>query len=447
MHDRSLAHQTYLQSIDANLGTQQRTSPAWLHTLRSTGLAQFTDLGLPSPRQEAWKYTDTGPIERAAYLPVEPGTNGATGNQLNAFGFSDLPCHRLVFVNGYYDPALSTPGAVPQGAIIDSLAVQLRKGPHMLERHLGQYAETDDHGYAALNTAMIADGAFVHLAPGVTLAQPVHILHVTTAAAEARMSHPRNLIVAERDSRAVIIEHHVSIGARHYFTNALTEVVTGDHARIEHYRLQEESPDAYHINGLHVHLGHESGYTAHAFDLGGRLVRNDLHSRLVAEGATCTLNGLYIGAGRRHIDNHTRIDHVQPRGTSREFYKGILNGRARGVFHGRVVVHPQAQHSDAQQVNNNLLLSREAEADSQPQLEIYADDVKCAHGATVGQLDPDALFYLRSRGVDDATAHDLLTYAFARDVLTRIGLEPVRTQLERHLAAGLLHGRSVENPA
>jgi Fe-S cluster assembly protein SufD len=284
---------------------------------------------------------------------------------------------------------------------------------------------------------LFTDGAYIHLGRGARLAKPIHLLYVTTGAGGPLLSQPRNLVVAEEDSQAILIENYVAVGEAAYFTNALTEVVVGPHAMIEHYRLQEEGTKAYHIGGLHAHLDRDGRFTAHGIDLGGRLVRNDLRSVLDAEGAECHLNGLYVIGGRQHVDNHTHIDHAKPRGTSREFYKGVLDGRSRAVFHGRVVVHPDAQHTDAQQVNNNLLLSRDAEADTKPQLEIYADDVKCAHGATVGQLDPDALFYLRSRAVDEAAARDLLTYAFARDVLSRLRLEPVRSQLERNLAAKL----------
>jgi len=326
---------------------------------------------------------------------------------------------------------------------ITSLADALSARPEVLEAYLGRCLPDVSHGFTALNTALLADGAYVHLSRGVSLEQPIHILYVTTDEAEAMLMQPRNLVVAEPDSQATLIEHYVANGETAYWTNTLTEVVAEANASVTHYRLQEEGLRAFHVGGLHVHLDRDSRFTSHGIDFGGRLVRNELRSVLDAEGAECHLNGLSVLGGRQHVDNHTHIDHASPRGTSREFYKGILDGRARGVFHGRIVVHPHAQHSDAEQLNHNLLLSRDAEADSKPQLEIYADDVKCSHGATVGQLDTDALFYLRSRAVDEAAARDLLTYAFARDVLQRIGLEPVRLQLERHLASGLLHGRDI----
>ncbi len=426
--------------------TARHTNQAgWINELRRTGAERFAELGFPTVQDENWKYTNVAPIERAGFLPVAAHGNGVDAGQLEPFWFQALPAHRLVFVDGYYSERLSIPCALPAGATVGSLAAALVRHPDRVQPYLGACASLEDaHGFAALNTAFVTDGAYVHLARGVRLERPVHLLFVTTAHGEGALAQPRNLIVAEEGSQAVVVENYVSLGELRYFTNALTEVVTERNASIEHYRLQEHSPKAYHVGGLHALLGRDARFTSHAIDIGGLLVRNDLRTLLDAEGAECTLNGLYVLGGRQHVDNHTQIDHAKPHGTSREFYKGVIDGRGRAVFHGRVVVHPDAQHSDAQQVNNNLLLSRDAEADTKPQLEIYADDVKCSHGATVGQLDPDALFYLRSRALDETTARDLLTYAFARDVLTRIRLEPVRNELERQLASGLLQGRSLE---
>lgn len=430
------AKETYLDAMGA-AEKELAGAPSWLRELRRGAAARFAEVGFPTPREEAWKYTDVTPIAQAGFKPAAKGVNGVDPARLEGFWFENLPSHRLVFVNGHYSEKLSAPGAWPKNVTVMSLADALRHQAHRIEPYLGRCVPEKAHGFAALNTALFTDGAYIHLSRGVRLAKPIHLLYVTTGAGGPVLSQPRNLVVAEADSQAVLMENYVAIGESAYFTNALTEVAVGPHALIEHYRLQEEGAQAYHIGGLHVHLDRDGRFTAHGIDLGGRLVRNDLRSVLDAEGAECHLNGLYVLGGRQHVDNHTHIDHAKPRGTSREFYKGVLDGRSRAVFHGRVVVRPDAQHTDAQQVNNNLLLSRDAEADTKPQLEIYADDVKCAHGATVGQLDPDALFYLRSRAVDEAAARDLLTYAFARDVLSRLRLEPVRSQLERSLAAKL----------
>jgi Fe-S cluster assembly protein SufD len=436
MNPNSTAKETYLDAMGA-AEKGLAGAPSWLRELRRGAASRFAEVGFPTPREEEWKYTDVTPIVQTGFKPAAGGANGVDPARLDGFWFENLPSHRLVFVNGHYSEKLSTPGMWPTGVTVMGLAGALRHQAHRLEPYLGRYAPEKIHGFAALNTALFADGAYIHLGRGTCLAWPIHLLYVTTGAADPVLSQPRNLVVAEADSQAVLIENYVAIGESAYFTNALTEVVVGPHALIEHYRLQEEGASAYHIGGLHVHLDRDGRFTAHGIDLGGRLVRNDLRSVLDAEGAECHLNGLYVLGGRQHVDNHTHIDHARPRGTSREFYKGVLDGRSRAVFHGRIVVRPDAQHTDAQQVNNNLLLSRDAEADTKPQLEIYADDVKCAHGATVGQLDLDALFYLRSRAMDEAAARDLLTYAFARDVLSRLRLEPVRSQLERNLAAKL----------
>jgi Fe-S cluster assembly protein SufD len=428
--------ETYLDAM----GTAEKelaNAPSWLRELRREAASRFAEVGFPTPRDEAWKYTDVTPIVQVGFKPATRGVNGVDPARLEGFWFENLPSHRLVFVNGHYSEKLSTLDAWPKGVTVMSLAEALRDKAHRLEPYLGHYVPEKIHGFAALNAALFTDGAYIHLGRGTRLVKPIHLLYVSAGAADPLLSQPRNLVVAEEDSQAVLIENYVAVGEASYFTNALTEVVVGPHAMIEHYRLQEEGASAYHIGGMHAHLDRDGRFTAHGIDLGGRLVRNDLRSVLDAEGAECHLNGLYVLGGRQHVDNHTHIDHAKPRGTSREFYKGVLDGRSRAVFHGRVVVRPDAQHTDAQQVNNNLLLSRDAEADTKPQLEIYADDVKCAHGATVGQLDPDALFYLRSRAVDEAAARDLLTYAFARDVLSRLRLEPVRVQLERNLAAKL----------
>ncbi|MDO8595551.1 MAG: Fe-S cluster assembly protein SufD [Sulfuricaulis sp.] len=436
MNPNSTAKETYLDAMGA-AEKGLASAPSWLRDLRRGGASRFAEVGFPTPRDEAWKYTDVTPIVQAGFKPAARGVNGMDPAQLEGFWFENMLSHRLVFVNGHYSEKLSTPGAWPKGVTVMGLAEALRDKAHRLEPYLGHYVPEKIHGFAALNTALFTDGAYIHLGRGTRLAKPIHLLYVSAGAADPLLSQPRNLVVAEADSQAVLIENYVAVGEAAYFTNALTEVVVGPHAVIEHYRLQEEGTKAYHIGGLHARLDRDGRFTAHGIDLGGRLVRNDLRSVLDAAGAECHLNGLYVIGGRQHVDNYTHIDHVKPHGTSREFYKGVLDGRSRAVFHGRVVVHPDAQHTDAQQVNNNLLLSRDAEADTKPQLEIYADDVKCAHGATVGQLDPDALFYLRSRAVDEAAARDLLTYAFARDVLSRLRLEPVRSQLERNLAAKL----------
>jgi Fe-S cluster assembly protein SufD len=405
----------YLDAIRAHRDTLPGQSAAWIRMLRGEGLARFAELGFPTTRLEDWKYTNVAAIAGQLFRIAGASSNADSG-QLQAQLFTDLPAHRLVFVNGRYAPALSSVGALPGGATVGSLAETIAARPAILEPHLGKIAPTGTSGFGALNAALFADGACVHLAHGVAVELPVYVVHAATGDADSVMTTPRNLVVLEEGAQATVIEQ---------------------------YRLQQENLKSYHVGGWYVRQARDSRFVSHTVDLGGLLARNDLHSVLDAEGAECEFNGLYVVDGRSHVDNHTCVDHAKPRGTSREFYKGVLDGMARAVFNGRVVVHPDAQRTDAQQMNNNLLLSKNAEVDTKPQLEIYADDVKCSHGATVGQLDADALFYLRSRAVDEQAARDLLTYAFANDVLSRMKLAAIRLPLEQRLTTRLLHGRGI----
>jgi Fe-S cluster assembly protein SufD len=419
----------------------------WVAQTRERALTQFAEQGFPTIRDEEWRYTNVAPIQRGAFHPAPKDLAGLTERRLQPFLFQDLSCHRLVFVNGYFAPQLSLLGKLPDGVTLSSLATAIDSDAVFLQRHLARYAPIDRYGFAALNTAFLSDGACIYLPRGVKLADPVHLLFVSTARDEPALVQPRNLIVTEANSRAVLIESYISFDEARYFTNAISELVIAENATIEHYKLVQESAKAYHVGGIHVRQHANSRFISHNITVDGALVRNDIDVLFEAEGGECVLNGLYLASNRQHIDNHTRLDHAQPNCNSREFYKGVLDGRARAVFNGRIIVRQDAQHTDAQQENKNLLLSRDAEVDTKPQLEIYADDVKCAHGATVGQLDDDALYYLRSRGIDVATARHLLTYAFAKDVLNRIALEAIRGYVEKMLSARLLQGRTVETLA
>lgn len=415
---------------------------AWVEALREQALERFMGHGFPTPREEAWKYTDVRPIaKRRLRVPEAAPELPATALRPHLLG--DEQVHRIVFLDGRFAPALSQLEGLPEGVSLRSFASALEQEPAVLEAFLGHYAEVDAHPFVALNTAFMNDGVFLRLADGVELEAPLHIVYLSSGT-EDSVSHVRNLFVADPHSRAVVVETYAGLGDGAYLTNAVTEVVTAPGAAIEHYKLQQETDKGYHVAGVYAYQERDSRYVSHNVTLGARLSRTDIAVQLDAEGAACTLNGLYLGAGRQHIDTHTRIDHLKPNGSSREWYKGVLDGHARGVFDGRVVVHPDAQHTDAQQANNNLLLSRGAEADSKPQLEIYADDVKCSHGSTIGQLDETALFYLRSRGLDAAVARSILVYAFASDILQGMRLVPLRNRLEQEVAQHLLGGRSLE---
>lgn len=424
----------------------------WLKRRRDAALAYFAEVGLPTVRQEAWKYTDVRPIARKSFaLPLTAPS--LSRDALAPFAFGELDVYRLVFVDGRLSAALSSLEGLPTGITVMGLAHLLESDPAAVATLFGaetnpDLAEAD--GFRALNTLFFTDGACVRLTRGVALDKPLHLLYLATGQAidgQSAMMHLHTLILAEANTEATIIEQYAALNEAPYLTNTVTKIVLEANAVLEHYTLEQESDQAYHVADIHIRQDRDSRYTSHNVALGGRLVRNDLHALLDAPGSKCVLNGLTVIRGRQHVDHHTRIDHQKPHGTSREWYKGVLDDQARSVFSGRVVVHKDAQHTDAAQTNNNLLLSDNAEADTQPQLEIYADDVKCSHGATVGQLDRDALFYLRSRAIDEPLARSLLIYAFANDVLTPMRVGAVRRHLEDQLNRRLLASLSIEEPA
>ncbi len=340
----------------------------------------------------------------------------------------DLHGHRLVFVNGHLAPALSRLTDVPAGVIVQSLAQALPEHVDLIEPQVARYADMGANPFVAINTMLMSDGLFIHLPAGAVIEVPIHVLYLSTA--DGGTAQLRNLVIAGESAEATIIEHYAGADGMEYWTNAVTEIVLGANAGIEHYKLEEEGGKAFHIATIDVDQRRDSRFISHNVAFGGRMVRNDINTRLEGEGAHCALNGLYVLKGRQHADNHTRIDHAQPRAVSRELYKGVLDGWSRGVFNGKVIVHKDAQLTDSNQSNHNLLVSPNAEADPKPQLEIFANDVKCTHGATVGQLDEDALYYLRSRGVPEPEARALLTFAFANDVITRMRLGSIRAHLE-----------------
>jgi Fe-S cluster assembly protein SufD len=416
----------------------------WVKKLRDSAAASFAEHGLPSTRDEDWKYTNVKPIAKRQFRPAGSSDEGVNAAAVAGCAIEGLSCHRAVFVNGYFSPPLSDLSALPPGVVLDSLARTLAERPQDLSAALGRVMPAESHGFTSLNTAYLTDGAYLRVPEGVVVEHPIDLLFINTAIDPAPVVQPRNLIVMEPSSSASVLERYVGVGNGSYLTNAVTELSVRANASIEHYKLQEESVQAYHVGGLFINLERDARVTSHNVAVGGAIARTDLRAVLAAEGAHCEMNGLYLGNGRQHLDNHTQIDHARPRCTSDEYYKGVLDDRARAVFHGRIVVQQDAQQTDAQQQNRNLLLSPDAEIDTKPQLEIYADDVKCSHGATVGQLDSDSLFYLRSRAIDERTARLLLTYAFANDVIGRCALKPVRERLEQTLTRKLFHARDLE---
>jgi Fe-S cluster assembly protein SufD len=410
--------------------------PVWLHRLRKAAMKRFTELGFPTTRNEDWKFTSAAPIAKVPFRHGAPADeNGLTAKALERAFYKIDDAVQLVFVNGHYAPELSLLRSLPAGVIVTSLAAALDTHRDLIEPHLTRYAAYQDHAFTALNTAFIQDGAFVYLPAGKLVEKPVHLVFVTTAVGEGTVAHPRNLIVAGKESQATVVESYAGLEEEVYFTNAVTEVLAGDGAVIDHYKLQRESREAFHVATLHVQQQRGSSFSSGYFGFGGALVRNEVRAALDGEGCECTLNGLYMADGRQHLDNHTVIDHAKPRCASHELYKGILDGKAHGVFNGKIFVHQDAQKTDAKQTNKTLLLSDDAVINTKPQLEIYADDVKCTHGATVGQLEDDAIFYLRSRGIDREAARRLLTFAFANDIIGRVKVEAIRTRLEETLLA------------
>jgi len=347
----------------------------------------------------------------------------------------------VVVVNGRFSPELSRTAGLPAGMKFGSLATAATEQADVVGRYLGQLADPNARAFAALNTAFTHDGAFLLVPDGVVFERPLQILFVSVndgpASQAATMSHPRTLIVAGDRSQVQIVETYVSAPGQKHFTNAVTEVVAGENAVVDHYKVEQESTDAFHIASMHIHAARGSNVSTHAFTLGGRIVRNDIVAVLDGEGAECTLNGLYLADGERLVDTHTTIDHAKPHCPSHEVYKGILGGRARAVFNGKIIVRIDAQKTDAKQTNRALLLSDNATINTKPQLEIFADDVKCTHGAAIGQLDEDAIFYLRARGLTFLEARDMLIHAFAGEILDRVKIEPLKAALEIELYAQL----------
>ena len=413
-------------------------APGWLKQVRHSALDSFLRMGFPTTHDEEWRFTSVAPITKRAYRLATVGKDPSPA-ELTRFTFGTWPGIQLVFVNGCYSAALSSNPAQPKGAFAGSLAKVLGTQADRVQPHLARYASSGEP-FAALNTAFVCDGAFIHLPKGCVVEEPIHLVFLSRGEkGEAVVCHPRVLVLAEANTQAQILESYGSLGGG-CFTNAVTELVAEENAFLDHYRLQRESLQAFHISTVQVQLGRSANVSTQSISLGGSLVRNHVNAVLDGEGAEATLNGFYLVNGQQHVDNHTSIDHAKPHCNSHELYKGILDGKARGVFNGRIIVRPDAQKTDSKQTNKNLILSEEALVNTNPQLEIYADDVKCTHGATIGQLDADSIFYLRSRGIDLEAARHLLTYAFAGDFIHRLKIEPLRVALESSLFTRLAEG-------
>jgi len=421
--------ESYLESFSEFEKLAAGNDLPWLRKLRRDAFARFCEVGFPTTHDEDWRFTNVSAIAQTAFRLTCNRRVRLSQQQLEPYRVAGVAC-QLVFVNGHFVRELSLLGKLPNGVKVSSLAGEISSNPGAIEPHLGRYLDVRRDAFCALNTAFVEDGAFVHIPRGTLVEEPICLLFVSTADEAPSMSHPRNLIVAEEDSQATFVEDCVSLDGGAVFCNAATELVASDHAVLSHYMLEREHKQAFNVSTLRIQQGRSANVVSHSVLLGGALVRNNVHPVLAGEGGECLINGLFVGDGHQHLDNYMLVEHASPHCGSRQFYNGILDGHAHGVFHGRIIVHKDAQKTDAKQTNRNLLLSDDAQIDTKPQLEIYADDVKCTHGATIGQIEGDALFYLRSRGIDEVSARKLLLFAFASECLDRMKQGPVRKHVE-----------------
>jgi len=411
---------------------KQTNQPAWLFPLRKAGIACFAEQGFPTVKDEDWRFTNVAPIAGLPFNPMLDGTKDKSAAEILAgAAFGKLAGSRLVFVNGHFAADLSSVGKFPAGVKVSNLAAALTQESALVEKHLGRYAVGEGNAFAALNQAFFSDGAFIYLPKGVAVEEPIQLVFISTAKQKGDTIHPRNLIIAEANSSATVLESYVSSGNAAYFTNAVTEIVADDNARVEHVKIQDEAAEAYHIATIQGEFGRTSRVNVHSFAMGAKLSRNNIRAKLAGEGLECILNGLYLTKDEQLADHHMIVEHAQPHCASHEYFNGILDDKSKGVFHGRILVRQIAQKTDAKQTNKNLLLSDDATADTKPQLEIYADDVKCTHGATIGQLNDESIFYLRSRGLSTETARRMLIHAFAGEIIERIQCEGAREELDK----------------
>jgi Fe-S cluster assembly protein SufD len=426
---------TYLESFTEFQKRAAGRELPWLRKLRESAFARFCEVGFPTTHDEDWRFTNVSAIAKTSFELSRDAK--VTKQEVEQFGIASIGCE-LVFVNGRFSRELSAIGQLPAGVSVNSLAEEISANSTSVESHLGRYLDVQRDAFSALNTAFAEDGGYVHVRRGVVLTDPIYLLFISTAVDKPLMSHPRNLIVIENEAQATVVEDYVSIGETAAFSNTATELVAGENAVVSHYMIEREHRHAFNISTLRIQQGRSANVSSHSVLLGGGLVRNNVHPVLGGEGGECLINGLFIGNGRQHLDNYMQVEHASPHCASRQFYNGILDDHAHGVFHGRIIVHKDAQKTDAKQTNRNLLLSDDSRIDTKPQLEIYADDVKCTHGATIGQIEENALFYLRSRGIDEISARKLLLLAFANECLDRMAPGVARDHVRRLIQAHLV---------
>ncbi len=398
----------------------------WLKSLRQEAIQKFQDLGFPTLKDEDWRFTNVAPIARSSFEILENGHDTVSASDLAPFQFEDQQVTELVFINGRYTHGLSRHCELPNGVIVKNLADAIVSEQEILKDNLAKYADFNEEAFTALNTAFMEDGGFIYIPKGTVVETPIHFLFISTDSDTPSITNPRNLIIAEDNCEANVIEHYTSIADNVYLSNVVTEIVVGENSTIGHYLIELESKKAFNISTLRVQQARSSNIRSHSVLLGGSLVRNNVHPVLAGEGCDSLINGLYMSNHRQHMDNYMKVEHASPHCDSRQLYNGILDGRSRGVFHGRIIVHEDAQKTDAKQTNRNLILSDTAQIDTKPQLEIYADDVKCTHGATIGQIDENALFYLRSRGISEEASRGIIMHAFTNEALESMSVDSVK---------------------
>lgn len=422
------SYQDAFQALQITRGAEN----SWLGRLRQNAMERFVELGFPSVKEEEWKYTNVAAIARTNFRPASPSAEMTQSDaELKQLGsVPEANSSQLVFVDGKLRNDLSSLGALSEQIVAIDLdqAIADERYSEIVRTHLSRQADYVVNGFTALNTAFINHGAFVYIPKGVTVAAPIHLMFITQS--ENTANFPRVLVVAAENSSATVVENYISEGETQYLTNGVVEVVLEEGARLEHYKVQRESVAAFHVATTAVGLGRNSSYDTTTITFGAKLSRHDIVVTMDHEGAECWVDGLYLVTGDQHADTHSVIDHRQPNCTSHQLYKGILDGKSRAVFNGKVFVRHNAQKTDAMQTNKNLLLSNEARVDTKPQLEILADDVKCAHGAAVGQIDEEELFYLETRGIHPDLGRNLLTYGFAEEVIAKIKLDSIRGELD-----------------
>lgn len=414
--------------------------PEWLKDLRTKSMKRFLELGIPTPRQEPWRFTNLKPLREIGFRMTDNGIDLGTLDRLAELPFTGLGYPKLVFLNGEYIPEASA-GTFPEGLLVQPISEVIRQNGSLLKNNLGKYLDSQEEAFTSLNTALFKDGALVRIAPGAVVQDPIQLLFITSAdEGFPVLSAPRVLILSGENSQASVIESHIGIGKGQYLTIPVTEVFAGENSVVDHYRVQLESDTGFHIGSFSGIEEANTNLSTMNLSLSGQIIRTDTAVKLDGEGGWAELDGLFLTNGEHHVDNYTTIHHAKPHCDSREHYKGILSDRSKGVFRGRIIVAKDAQKTDSKQTNNNLLLSDDASINTKPQLEIYADDVKCTHGATIGQLDEKAIFYLRARGISKSVAYSMLIYAFAGEICQRIKAEELKQEMNKYLFSRLPHG-------